>query len=342
VHAELIASPPAWAAVAPASLTCLTPSAVLNTSRYEVPLLNTTADTVQNVLSLALNMSNSSGAFGSNGTNFSQPNVTNPAAPPAPSTPAVSTPPSEGVLPPSAFWPDLPRRVLVEVSPNGVDFSISGGDAPLFSYLAPPLDLPLPRPPNGPVDGGTLLNLTKVPTSGMVSAFCRFGDAQPVVATRNTAVADLVQCRTPPAAEAGVEIGHVAISISLDGQQYSPTSATFKYDKVASVMSILPDISPDVGGLIVELSGEHLSGGSEYTCRFDSISHVRATYDDESGTVLCVSPPGLLGEVRVSASLNAQQYSVDDEAILTYYNVDALDTLLPYGSGAEAPPVSSN
>ena len=67
-----------------------------------------------------------------------------------------------------------------------------------------------------------------------------------------------------------------------------------------------------------------------------------ASYDAQSGTVLCVSPPGRLGYVRVAVSLNGQQFSEADQpadgAVLsTYYgrttvrsyNVHALDDALP-------------
>ena len=50
---------------------------------------------------------------------------------------------------------------------------------------------------------------------------------------------------------------------------------------------------------------------------------VEATFDPGAASVLCVTPPGLLGRVAVRVSLNAQQYSdLDDAPSLLVYDVD--------------------
>ena len=59
---------------------------------------------------------------------------------------------------------------------------------------------------------------------------------------------------------------------------------------------------------------------------------VEATFDPGAASVLCVTPPGLLGRVAVRVSLNAQQYSaLDDAPLLLAYDVDDVSTIAPFG-----------
>ena len=94
------------------------------------------------------------------------------------------------------------------------------------------------------------------------------------------------------------------------------------------------------GGLVLEVSGDHLSGGDDYKCRFEggSIATVSATHDTESNTVLCISPAGLLGLAQVRLSLNGQQYTenLGTGVALTFYDPDQLESLPLYGSDVVA------
>uniref|UniRef100_A0A7S0LTJ1 Uncharacterized protein n=1 Tax=Coccolithus braarudii TaxID=221442 RepID=A0A7S0LTJ1_9EUKA len=84
----------------------------------------------------------------------------------------------------------------------------------------------------------------------------------------------------------------------------------------------MPDVTPDVGGLVHELFGRHLDGGSEYRCRFGALV-VHATFDVTADSVLCVSPAGLRGRVQVAVSLNGQQFSKPSAtAYLSVFDVD--------------------
>ena len=97
----------------------------------------------------------------------------------------------------------------------------------------------------------------------------------------------------------------------------------------------MPDISPNIGGLVLEVLGESFGGGSDYRCRFGSTGYVPATYDAESSSILCTTPAGLLGYVPIHVSLNGQQYSEANqlEGILTFYDPDSIDSLPAYGAG---------
>ena len=185
---------------------------------------------------------------------------------------------------------------------------------------------------------GTILRLSGVPTAGASAPRCRFeardGAENATVVTASVLAeapgARALLCEAPPMAASGTP---VALSLSLNAQQWAPTTARFYSVPPPRVESVLPDLSPSSGGLVLELTGDHLEGGSDYRCRFDEAIVVPASYDAHSGTVLCVSPPGLLGYVRVAVSLNGQQFSEADQpadgAVLTYYNVHALDDAFP-------------
>ena len=124
----------------------------------------------------------------------------------------------------------------------------------------------------------------------------------------------------------------MALALSLNGQQWVGATSPFTYTPPARVDALLPDISPNGGGLVLELSGRHFEGGNGYRCRFGADSAVaptvEATYDAASETILCTSPAGLLGYVPVRVSLNAQQYS-EGGPKLTVYDPESLESLMP-------------
>ena len=135
-------------------------------------------------------------------------------------------------------------------------------------------------------------------------------------------------CQTPPMAAA---VGTaVPIALSLNAQQWAPTTSRFRVVQPAQVLSVLPEITPNSGGLVLELSGAHLDGGSDYRCRFGRRAVVPATHDAQSSSVLCVSPAGLLGHVTVAVSLNGQQFSEQDQpeagSLIMYYDADGFLT----------------
>jgi len=219
----------------------------------------------------------------------------------------------------------------------------------LFTFHEPIASvLGAPQPPLGPVRGGTVLLLDDVPTQGASWPACRFGDVAPSAwdaatgAYPETAAAIVVNatvvgspassrtlaCTSPPFAAGGRT---VPIALSLNAQQWTPTTSRFRIVNPPRVDAVLPDISPNTGGLVIELSGVHLEDGSDYRCRFARRKSVPASYDPRSASVLCVSPPGLLGYVSVSVTLNGQQYSDQEQderrALITYYDADSADSL---------------
>ena len=236
---------------------------------------------------------------------------------------------------PQPVWPGLPRGVDIEVSVNSVDFSV--GSAVKFYYLQP---MPTPLvttivPPMGPTNGYTRVTVRGLEMRGASQPGCRFGTliVRGTVGGAGADATDSMVCDTP--ASDGLT-GPVYLALSLNGQQWTAATSRFTFATPTAVHALLPDIAPNLGGLVLELSGAHLSGGSDYRCRFGRVcdpledeppTTVEATYDAESDTILCTSPAGLLGYVPLAVSLNAQQYS-EGGPVLTVYDPDSMESLI--------------
>ena len=136
-----------------------------------------------------------------------------------------------------------------------------GRSAVLFSYTAPFLTQVQTTllPPMGPVGGGTLVLVSGQTTLGASDIRCRFGGAAFEVAGTASPpeTANTIACATPESAAAG----GVALTLSLNGQQWVGASSVFTYQQGAEVQSVIPDLSPNVGGLVLELTGANLAGG---------------------------------------------------------------------------------
>ena len=237
----------------------------------------------------------------------------------------------EPVPPPP--WPGLPMQVPVEVSANGEDYGrATGDDVIAYTYIQPMPTYAIIAisPPTGPTEGGTRVAINGFMITGSSNPMCRFGGAPVNATVDGGASAERMHCATPPHA---APASPIAIELSANGQQWVGTNVPFTYAPPPIVDTILPDVAPNLGGLVLELSGRSLSGGSGYLCRFGAAGvanapTVAATLDAASESVLCISPPSLLGYVPVRVSLNGQQFSARGPT-LTFYDPDSLDSLLP-------------
>ena len=195
-----------------------------------------------------------------------------------------------------------------------------------FTYMEPPPATFALLPPRGPIEGGTLVMLQGAWRAGALSFACRFGEVA-VSATVDLAASSLI-CMAPAVAAPGAS----ALALSFDGKLWASSSVTFEYGAPPRVVDVLPDISPNLGGLVVEVIGHNFANGSQYECRFGATATVPATFDKQMQSMLCVTPPGLLGRVAVHVSLNGQQFTAaEPRAHLTFYDVYQIDELLPYG-----------
>ena len=107
------------------------------------------------------------------------------------------------------------------------------------------------------------------------------------------------------------------VAISQNGQQFSPSHATFTYLRPPVLSAVSPSSGPTRGDTRVVISGHNLIRGDDYRCRFSTFSGsepvangtVQATLTTPS-QLTCTSPPlpsVSLANLRIS--LNGQQFS---------------------------------
>ena len=98
----------------------------------------------------------------------------------------------------------------------------------------------------------------------------------------------------------------------------SSSQHTFTYG-VARVSNILPTTGSASGGLLITVFGVGFDGGSDYLCRFSTVS-VAANFTSADGTLRCLSPPRSGTEMlTVEVSLDAGVHFTYDGA--TYFSM---------------------
>ena len=223
--------------------------------------------------------------------------------------------------------------VPVEVTANGQQFSGSG--VPFDYFPQPTVSHVLPSA--GPLDGGTLVGVSG---SGLLGApgllRCRFDEAVVPASYAHEAVrVGLVSlprgsllCAAPPVATPAVAL----VSLTLNDQDYTPSSAPFTYYAAPRVSRLSPLVGPARGGTSVRVYGAHLTGGENRTrfCRFGHLPVVPAVVVSESSLV-CVTPrvpSGVEGPVSFELTLNLQNFTTD-ETNFTYHAPVAVSQLSP-------------
>lgn len=160
----------------------------------------------------------------------------------------------------------------------------------LISSIISSLILPPPPP-----SGGTTILLVGASLRGASVRICRFGlgsgdvhvEATHVPATLAGA-RDALACETPAAESTGA----VSVAVSLNGQQWFLQQASFTYSVPAAATRVVPDISPNSGGLVIEVLATELEPASERHCRFGAHMTVPATLEEGGGGVPVRQPRG--------------------------------------------------
>ena len=186
----------------------------------------------------------------------------------------------------------LPATVYVDVSVNGVDFSVSASSSPTinFTYVstAPP-SLTFVYPSLGPTSGGTVLTLTgySLTASPSSSPLCLFpGLASTPAIPVNTSA---LTCPTPP----GRANLTVSLSLSLTPLGYPlPVTIggpTFTFAS-PGVWTVTPTLVTTAGGTAISLTG---AGFTVLTpspvCLFDGVAVTAVVVTD--GILTCAAPP---------------------------------------------------
>ena len=106
--------------------------------------------------------------------------------------------------------------------------------------------------------------------------------------------------------------GYVEIQISINGQEFVPTSWFFRYierplitpDQIATVGAIS-------GGTIIDIAGEEFTPSDKLSCYFEGIGYVAAVWKSTS-KIHCMSPASETdGPVKVFVSGNREDLSLD-------------------------------
>ena len=191
----------------------------------------------------------------------------------------------------------------VHATVNGVDTTSSSVP---FEFIEDAVISSI-SPDSGPINGGTLVTLIG---SGMIngesSLHCRFGEGSEPVSGQWISGTE-IQCIAPR----GGCIGVVNVTLSLNGLDYTTSSAEFLYYEHPTISSIYPTFGVSHGGtpVIVNGYGFQPSKFHHVLCRFGNDIYTKGSFDNET-SVSCVSPGGNTGSSHlVSVSLNGVDFS---------------------------------
>jgi hypothetical protein len=213
----------------------------------------------------------------------------------------------------------IPGPVSLAISNNAVDFEASS----TFLYLVTPVIRKI-FPSAGATSGHTLVTLTGDFEHGNWTWTCRFGYMH-VIAFQISATA--LTCITP-----AMEEGLIAVEISNNRQDYTNSNLQYLYQRPLQVLSIIPTSGPSTSGASITVVGESLPAGA-YSCFFGEKSYPGKWRSSES--IVCETPPGLLGSIAVEISFNGQDLSKSNVAFFAYSDpeVSALSPFLGLVAG---------
>ena len=104
--------------------------------------------------------------------------------------------------------------------------------------------------------------------------------------------------------------GRVALSVSLNGQDFTSSDLYYDYLLTATVVSVSPTMGSYLGGTqVAPVHGFDFKNSSKLACRFGSkLGDVKFV---DSENILCVSPPSHFGSVNVALSSNGVDFDAE-------------------------------
>jgi hypothetical protein len=214
-----------------------------------------------------------------------------------------------------------PGEVLLEVSNNGQDYSVSGR---VFTFRADPSVWSV-FPSHGPSRGNTIVTVRGSHFINSTKLLCRFGRTRTQMYRFVSATE--VECRAP--VSMGKDGGFpgakvVNVEVTNDNHTYTTNRVSYTYDAKVEVAALLPDSGPTTGGTRVLVVGSQFMpprgalGGEPASivplrCRFGDTA-VPGRYISRT-EVECVSPPqvslGINVPVETPANLELTFNGVD-------------------------------
>lgn len=206
-----------------------------------------------------------------------------------------------------------------------------------FSYYDDP-PISVLSPAAGPHQGSTEVTISGGHFGGGSDRLCKWYPPPDstllpsVVRASHVPTSGDLLCRTTPLAA-----GWSALEVSLNGQQYTNTSAAIELYTPSRVSHMSPNSGPIAGGTVFHLYGSFAwSAGVHRVCRFDAIgATVPASLSEHAPNALvCVSPdfsrhtdpPPHAAAVEIS--MNGQQFT-DDAKLWSFYRLQRVAGLCP-------------
>eukprot|EP00949_MAST-11_sp_MAST-11-sp1_P005202 g5202.t1 len=120
-------------------------------------------------------------------------------------------------------------------------------------------------------------------------------------------------------------VGHVAVEVSMNAQDFTTDGTTFEYQDEVKVYRLKPSHGPIYGKTEVFLYGENFKNSSGLYCHFGTGrgSSVAASAYISSTLIKCVAPPVLYARsVRVEVSHNGKQAASNTSTFGAWYSYD--------------------
>ena len=213
----------------------------------------------------------------------------------------------------------VPSTVLIEMSNNGIDTTVSGHQFTFYANLA----VNRIYPNNGPEAGGTTVRISGLNFIQTSSIMCKFGNVKTRV-TEFISSSEII-CITPPSPTAGVTWS-VPVEISNNNLTFSGNGVRFTYDPRAVVLALTPSSGYDKGGSRVMVYGSNFQNYPALSCSFGSVQ-VPAYFLSRS-EIECISPPHPARAILLEISLNGFDYTFSQQ-IFNYVEPPAVKKIWP-------------
>jgi hypothetical protein len=192
-----------------------------------------------------------------------------------------------------------------------------------FTFVAPPRITYIPYGAGGPVTGGTLLTIDGADLANASEVDVGSNPATIIPGTNSNAQIEVL---TPEAT--GDSPGTVNVTVTTpygtsDVQLYNDQ---FTYALAPAVTGLSQTAGRLTGGASVIISGTNLSGATE--ADFGGVAATSIT-DESNGTILAVSPAGLLSTVDVTVVTPAGTSATSSADLFSYVDVPSVSDISP-------------
>ena len=120
------------------------------------------------------------------------------------------------------------------------------------------------EPSEGPLEGGTVVNIKTDSLDAMRMPACKFGSVGPVSARKSSE--NIMQCMSPSRMSPSQVVGQAQLEVTDNGVDYTDSGHSFLYWPNTDVISVEPASGPVSGGTLVTITGRGIRNTA--LCRF--------------------------------------------------------------------------